>query len=200
MTQYFSTIVSSANAIAANAGTTQQVAALSLAAGDWMVDGELWLAVTSGTPTVTSAMASLSLNPGADAGSEPMDNLAASLIEPGQTKQVSTTYGWVMPLTTMRINTTSATTVYLNCKANWTGGGTMSMYGKIFASGTAANALVSSGNFVYLHLADGSEEGYINVGMAQFIEPNAAGGSRLRIENRVINVIEAASDILGAMS
>src|SRR3974377_1319626 len=50
--QYFSTIVTSANAIAAITGTTQQVASLTLKAGQWVVDGELWAGVVSGSPTI----------------------------------------------------------------------------------------------------------------------------------------------------
>ena len=204
MTQYFSTIVPSASAVAAISGTTQQVAALSLAAGDWTVDGELWLAVASGTPSVASAIASLSQTPAGAVGSDPLDGMAANLTEPGTAKQVGTAYGWVMPLAPMRVSAAAATTVYLNCQAAWTGTGSLSLYGKVAARGTAASALQASGNFVYLHrVTDPStppEEGYMNIALAEFLEPNADGGTRIRLGDRTINVVEAAADILAAMT
>jgi hypothetical protein len=203
MTQYFSTIVPSASAVAAINGTTQQVAALSLAAGDWTVDGELWLAAT-GAPSVTSAIASLSQTPAGAVGNDPKDDMSASLTEPGTAKQVGTAYGWIMPLAPMRISAAGATTVYLNCQANWTGTGGLSMYGKIAARGVAASALQASGGFVYLHRVaspeNPPEEGYMNVALAQFLEPNADGGTRIRLGDRTINVVEAAADILAAMT
>ena len=203
MAQYLSTIVPSANAVPAVAGTTQQVAALSLAAGDWTIDGELWLAA-SGAPSVTSAIASLSQTPAGAVGNDPKDDMSASLTEPGTAKQVGTAYGWIMPLAPMRVSAAAATTVYLNCQANWTGTGSLSLYGKIAARGSPASALQASGNFVYLHRVISpdapAEEGYMNIALAQFLEPNADGGCRIRIGDRTINVVEAAADILAAMS
>jgi hypothetical protein len=40
----------------------------------------------------------------------------------------------------------------------------------------------------------------MNIALAQFLEPNADGGCRIRIGDRTINVVEAAADILAAMS
>ena len=199
MTQYFSTIVSSANAIAAITGTTQQVASLTLKAGQWVVDGELWAGVVSGSPTILWVRAAASTSMTVSA-TDPADNVALNVLEPNQPKQATTTVGWVLPLSPMYLNITTATTVYLKGQISWTGTGAMSLYGKIAARGTPASGIVTSGNFVYLHLADGSDEGYVNMAMAQLLSPNAAGGTRIRVENRVINVIEAASDILGALS
>ena len=197
--QYFSTIVPSANAIAAVNGVNQQVAALALGAGDWFVDGELWVGVTGGTPTINWIAASASLTstgPLAD----PADNISGTVIEPNQPRQTGATVGWILPLNAMHLNVAAATTVYLNAIVNWTGAGSMSLYGKLTARGTAAGGLAASGNFVYLHLSDGSDEGYINMALAQFLAPTADGGSRLRIEQRAINVVESPSAILGAIT
>jgi hypothetical protein len=201
MIQYFSTVVPSANAIAATNAVTQQVASLALEAGKWFVGGEVWASVTAGTPTINIVAAAVSLVSAGPLG-DPADNLAGCVFEPNQPRQTGSIIGWVLPLVPAYLNLATATTVYLNAQASWTGAGGMQLYGKITAQGTPApiNAIQASGNFVYLHLADGSDEGYVNMALAQLISPNAAGGSRIRVQDRQINVTEAASDILGAMS
>jgi hypothetical protein len=198
MTQYLSTIVPSASAIAAINATTQQVAALSLAAGDWYVTGEVWFGVTAGTPTINWLAAALSP---VSAGplSDPADNIAGAVVEPNQPRQTGATVGGILPLTSTRYNLAAAGTVYLNAQANWTGAGGMSLYGKIAARGTPATGIISSGPFVYVHLSDGSWEGYINLALCQWVRPNATTGSILQIESRVIDVIEAPDAIVGAV-
>jgi hypothetical protein len=205
MATQLSTIIPQANAVQAIAATWMQVGTLDLtmlgSATEWLATGELWCAVSNGTPNIVSVGAALSIGNPVTALSDPATDQSVNFIEPNQSKASSTAVGWVLPLSMLYTSIALPTTVYLNARVDWTGVNTnLIVYGKIAARGLPVSSLTASGNFVYLHLSDGSDEGYVNVGMAQLIAPNAAGGSRLRVENRVINVIEAASDILGAMS
>ena len=198
MTQYFSTIVPSAQAVAAVNGTNQQVAALALAAGQWFVTGEVWYGVTAGTPTINWLGAAASLT-SAGPLSDPADNIAGNVQEPNMPRQTGAVIGWILPLSTAYFDLAAASTLYLNAVANWTGAGGMSLYGKIAARGTPATGVVASGPFVYVHAIDGTTEGYINLALVEWIRPHTSGGSTLRVGDRVIDVTEDPASIVAAV-
>jgi hypothetical protein len=199
MTQYLSTIVTQANAIAAVSGQRLTVATLSIAAGEWIVDGELWCAVTGGTPTLNYLGAFMSEGALVGPVTDPADNQSLNILDLEMSRSSSAAIGWVLPLASLYIKPAATTTISLAGNASWAGGGTLSLYGMIAASGTPATGIISSGPFVYVHLTDGSWEGYINLAMAQFVRSNGGTGSILQIESRVIDVTEAPDAIVGAV-
>ena len=199
MTQNFYTIVPQAQAVTAVTGTNQQVASLSLPAGEWSASAELWINVTAGTPTVDTLYGWIS-EVALTIPTDPASEIAAALTSPTQTKQTSgTTAGWILPMSSMYVNETAAFTIYLTAQTNFTGAGTILLYGQISASGTPATGIISSGPFVYLHTSDGKWEGYINLALARFIRPNDTTGSILQIEDRVYDVIEDPASIVAAV-
>ena len=199
MTQYFSTIVTQANAIAAVSNQRLTVATLSLAAGEWIVDGELWCAVTGGTPTLNYLGAFLSEGALVGPVTDPNDNQSLNILDLEMSRSSSATIGWVLPLASLYVNPTATITINLAANANWAGGGTMSLYGMIAASGTPATGVVASGPFVYVHAIDGTTEGYINLALVEWIRPHTSGGSTLRVGDRVIDVTEDPASIVAAV-
>ena len=199
MTQNFYTIVPQAQAVTAVTGTNQQVASLSLPAGEWSASAELWINVTAGTPTIDTLYGWIS-EVALTMPTDPASEIAAALTSPTQTRQTSgTTAGWILPMSSMYVKETAAFTIYLTAQTNFTGNGTVLLYGQISAAGTPATGIISSGPFVYVHLTDGSWEGYINLALCQWVRPNATTGSILQVESRVIDVTEAPDAIVGAV-
>ena len=193
--QYLSTIVPQAQAITATSGIQQTVAQLALPVGEWMVDGELWCSVSAGTPSVSTLVASLSTAAG-NPDANPADNLAANVLDVELARSAGATVGWVLPLVSLYVNATAASTIYLGCTATWTAAGTLLLYGKIAARGTPVGPTPGC---VYLHTVDGTIEGYVNQARIQYARPNATtGGSTIQIENRVLEVTEAPDIVTGA--
>jgi hypothetical protein len=199
VTQNFYTIVPQAQAVTAVTGTNQQVASLALPAGEWSASAELWINVTAGTPTVDTLYGWIS-EVALTIPTDPASEIAAALTSPTQTKQTTgTTAGWILPMSSMYVNETAAFTIYLTAQTNFTGTGTILLYGQISASGTPATGIISSGPFVYVHAIDGTTEGYINLALVEWIRPHTSGGSTLRVGDRVIDVTEDPASIVAAV-
>ena len=129
---YISSVVPRASALTASSGVITDVTTLTVPAGDWIIEGELWFGVSVGTPTVNSIGAAISTNSAA-APTDPADNIAASRIEPQQVKQAGTTAGTVLPLVGVRASLSASTVYYLTGNIVWTGTATILLYGKISA-------------------------------------------------------------------
>ena len=193
MAQFLYTIVPQNQAITAVTGTNQQVASLSLPAGEWSASAELWVNVTAGTPTVDTIYGWIS-EVALTLPSDPASEIAAALTSPTQTKQTgSTTAGWILPMSSMYVDEAAAFTIYLTSQINFTGTGTILLYGQISASGQPS--AVHPG-YAYVHTTDGKWEGYINLALTRFIRPNDTTGSILQVEDRVYDVIENPDTIV----
>ena len=109
------------------------IAHLDLDVGDWLVTGEGWFVVDSGLPLIERIVASLSMTQ-AMVPAEPDIAVSANAKEPMQSKQGGgTSTGVIMPLSQLYISTPVPIRYYLNGLVTWSGGGTMSAYGKIIA-------------------------------------------------------------------
>ena len=150
---YISTIVPQASALTAVSGVITDVATLTVPAGDWIIEGELWFRVTAGTPTVSSIATVIGPDPGTNP-TDPTDNVGIHRIEPQQAKQAGTTVGVVLPLTGVRANLSGSTAYYLTANIVWTGTATILLYGKLSARSqttsttTQAPPVYSSGRWI----------------------------------------------------
>jgi hypothetical protein len=196
MTQYLSTIVPQAQAVAAINGTNQQIATLSLPGGKWMVNGELWCTVTSGVPTVNTIAAGLSV--GSLITGRPTDPaavLAINMSEPMQTKQTGgSTVGWVLPLTALHIDQTTTAIVYLNGELTWASTGTLLLYGKITAQGEPAADVQAYPNFLLVHSSIDTRVGYINLNDIRWIKAEGTG-SEIQVDDQIWHLTETATYI-----
>ena len=129
---YISAVVPRASALTATSGVITDVTSLTVPAGDWIIEGELWFGVTVGTPTVNSIAAAISTNSAA-APTDPADNVAVNRQEPQQAKQASTTVGNVLPLVGVHANLSASAVYYLTGNIVWTGTATILLYGKMSA-------------------------------------------------------------------
>ena len=127
---YISTVVPQASALTATSNVITDVATLSVPAGDWIIEGELWFRVTAGTPTVNSIATTISPNATASP-TDPADNAGIHRIEPQQAKQAGTTVGNVLPVVGVHANVSATTLYYLTANIVWTGTATILLYGKI---------------------------------------------------------------------
>ena len=193
MAEYFSTILPQSQAVAATNAVTQQVASLSLAAGEWFIGGELWVGVTAGTPTINIIGAAISI---ISAGplDNPADNLAGCVFEPNQPRQTGSVVGWILPLVPIYLNLSATTTVYLSAQASWTGAGGMSLYGKITAQGNPAGAVSAYPNFLLVHSSIDSRVGYINLNDIVWIKEDGPG-SQIQVGDQVFSCTETATYI-----
>ena len=193
MAEYFSTILPQSQAVAATNAVTQQVASLSLAAGEWFVGGELWIGVSAGTPTINIVAGEISTVP-AGALTDPADNLAGCVFEPNQPRQTGSIVGWILPLVPIYLNLSATTLVYLSAQASWTGAGGMSLYGKITAQGNPSGVVQSYPNFLLVHSSIDARVGYINLNDIQWIKEDGTG-SQIQVGADVFSVTETATYI-----
>jgi len=196
MAQYLSTIIPQAMAVQATNGSNVPVGSLNLPAGEWLVDGELWSTVGTGAPTISIISSSLSVGaPISGTLSDPADNIAANLGEPMQTKQTGgTTVGWILPLTSLYLNQSVSTTIYLNSRIVWTSTGTMLLYGKIAARGSPAVEVSAYPNFLQVHSSVDNRVGYINLNDIVWIK--AVGtGSEIQVGDQVFHCTETPTYI-----
>jgi len=191
MAEYFSTILPQSQAVAATNAVTQQVASLSLAAGEWFVGGELWVGVSAGTPTINIIAGAISIT-SAGALTNPADNLAACVLEPNQPRQTGSITGWILPLTPMYISLSATTVIYLNAQASWTGAGGMSLYGKIAARGKPADEVQPYPNFLLVHSSIDTRVGYINLNDIQWIKQDGTG-SQIQVGADVFSITETVT-------
>jgi hypothetical protein len=195
--QYISNIITQAMAVQAVSGSNVSVGTLSIPAGEWLVDGELWCTVSSGTPTISTIAAALTVGaPLSGILSDPADNMAANVSAPMQTKQTGgTTVGWVLPLTSMYLNETTSTTVYLNGQLAWTTAGTLLLYGEISARGSPASVVQAYPNFLLVHSSTDARIGYINLNDVRWVVEEGAG-SKIQVgDDQIWHVTETATYI-----
>jgi hypothetical protein len=194
MAEYFSTILPQSQAVAATNAVTQQVASLSLAAGEWFIGGELWVGVTAGTPTINIIGAAISI---ISAGplDNPADNLAGCAYEPNQPRQTGSVTGWILPLIPIYLNLSATTLVYLNGQAAWTGAGGMQLYGKITAQGNPSGVVQGYPNFLLVHSSTDTRVGYINLNDVRWVVEEGAG-SKIQVgDDQIWHVTETATYI-----
>jgi hypothetical protein len=133
MPQYLSTIVNSSNAVAPVNGALVLVASLVLPPGQWMIDGEGWINITSGTPAIQLVAAALSIGaPSANALNEPDINQSVNVVTLSQSSSAKSTAGFVLPLNSMmEVNNDNSITAELSIRVDWSSTGTFALYGKI---------------------------------------------------------------------
>jgi hypothetical protein len=132
MAQVLSSIVPSANGIAAITGTLQQVVTLALPPGQWIVDGEGWINITSGTPAMQLVAAVLSLN-ALGSTIEPKFDEASNIITLAMSASTKATAGFALPVNSMYVISEANNTAILGIRADWTGTGTLNLYGMVTA-------------------------------------------------------------------
>jgi hypothetical protein len=128
--QYASVIVPAANAVNLPNGTTINVITATLPPGEWILSGEVWFNVTTGTPSIQQIAGSVSLV-SASAPANPADNTSYNLQEPNQSRSAGTQVGFILPLSTLYVVVVAPTPYYLTAFATWTGTGAMAAYGKL---------------------------------------------------------------------
>jgi len=123
---YQETIRNAASAVAISSSSATDIMVLNLNAGDWDIQGEAWWTSTATGTLILNWLTTVS-------GTAPSDPAAVSSL-------TQITGSWpsgqwpVVPLSAMRLNIGSLTTVRLGAFALFTGGsGTASVYGKIRA-------------------------------------------------------------------
>lgn len=128
---YKSTIITYENRISAPDNVRFDIASVTLDPGNWLLSGEAWFVVDSGSPQLLRLAASISpvslYQP-----TEPTDYASVAAMEPQQPKQsggVST--GLVLPLALLHLVVTTPTPYYLSALVDWSGTGAFSGFGKI---------------------------------------------------------------------
>jgi len=128
--QYASAIVPSAGRVTLTSGVAANIATVTLAPGEWSLGGEVWINIDAGTPSIQGIAGSI----GAVSGrlpSDPADDTAYNVQEINQSRSAGSLVGFILPLSGLYLDLTAATIYYLIAQATWTGGGTISAYGKI---------------------------------------------------------------------
>jgi len=136
---YVSTVIDYANRVQnVPNDTVFSIANITLPAGKWLVAGEAWFVVDSGTPLI-ARIASMLSPTAASLLTDPADTTSLNAQEPNQSKQGGgSTTGLVLPLTPLFHDSGASGTYYLNGQVVWTGGGVISAYGKIAAWSVAS--------------------------------------------------------------
>jgi len=114
-------------------GAPVDITHVDLEPGRYIISGEVWLVVDSGTPLVQRTVGALSPNSAA-IPTGPADDSSVTADEIDQPKQaggVST--GVVMPLAALHVNMTAAGSYYLCARMEWDNAAVVSAYGKISA-------------------------------------------------------------------
>ena len=132
MAQFLTTLINSANGVPAVNGTLVQVGTLDLPPGQWIVDGEGWINITSGTPAMQLVAAKLSVG---DLGSvtEPALDEASNIITLSMSSSTKSTAGFALPLNSLYLDSRANETIFLGVRCDWTGTGTLNLYGQITA-------------------------------------------------------------------
>jgi hypothetical protein len=133
MTQFLSTLITSDIGVAAVNGVQVQVGTLVLPPGQWLVDGEGWINIISGTPALQLVGSVLSVG---ELGSftEPALDEASNIITLAMSASTKATAGFCLPLNSLMVDFRNVnTTIFLGTRVDWTGTGTMVCYGQITA-------------------------------------------------------------------
>jgi hypothetical protein len=130
--RYASRIITSAQQIAIPAtDMIIDIAHVTLPPGQWDLNGEVWVVVTSGTPNIDRIAASISPH-SASAPADPADGLAVNAQEPQQPSAGGRArIGHVLPLAMLRANVKVRTDYFLSVMVSWSKGGAFAAYGKI---------------------------------------------------------------------
>jgi hypothetical protein len=136
--QRASRILTSANALPLTSGAVLNIGSVDLPPGNWDLQAEVWVSVTSGTPNIQIIAAAIS-NVGATIPTDPSLLTATNIQEPQQPRTGSGT-GAVVPIVGPCLSLATPTTYFLCAQVSWTGTGTLTAFGKVegrFAPSTA---------------------------------------------------------------
>jgi hypothetical protein len=136
--QRASRILTAANALPLTNGVTLNIGSVDLPAGNWDLQAEVWVAVTSGTPNLQLIAAAIS-NISAMIPTDPSLLTAVNIQEPQQPRTGSGT-GAVVPIVGPSLSLTTPTTYYLCAQVSWTGTGTLNAFGKVEGRFTPSGA------------------------------------------------------------
>jgi hypothetical protein len=129
---YVSQIIAYNDRVTLQTGQRAEIASVSLTPGQWLLWGEYWFVVDSGTPTIGRVAAMIAPDTQQSGPTDPDDGLSANVMEINQSKQGGgATTGIVLPLTQLYVDLASPAVYNLTGMVTWTGGGTISGYGKI---------------------------------------------------------------------
>jgi hypothetical protein len=130
--QYASDIVTYGNRVTLQTGQLINIASVSLTPGVWLLWGEYWFVVDSGIPMIGRVAAMIAPDTQQSAPTDPADDLSVNVVEINQSKQGGgATTGIVLPLTQLHVDLASPAVYNLTGMITWTGGGSISGYGKI---------------------------------------------------------------------
>jgi hypothetical protein len=132
MAQVLSSIVMSAQGVPAVTGTLVLVTSLNLPPGQWIVDGEGWINITSGTPAMQLVGAVIAVG---DQGTitEPAIDEASNIITLSMSSSTKSTAGFCLPLNSLYLISEANEVINLSIRCDWTGTGTLVLYGQITA-------------------------------------------------------------------
>jgi hypothetical protein len=127
-----SVIVPSVNAVALPNGTPVNVASVPIPGGYFKISGELWIGVSSGTPSIQTLAGAIT-ETSATIPSDPAENVGVNLMEINQSRSAGTGAGFILPISTSILTITTPGTLYLVAQASWTGAGSLMGYGQLLA-------------------------------------------------------------------